>query len=50
MTLGAAGVVIGWHLRDLINLEARLCEDVRRFKKAKLFWRPMIFASSPSRA
>jgi inorganic triphosphatase YgiF len=46
----AAGVVIGWHLRDLTNLEARLCEDVRRFKKAKPFWRPMIFASSPSQA
>jgi len=44
----AAGVVIGWHLRDLTNLEAKLSEDVRRFKKAKPFWRPMIFAASTS--
>jgi len=44
----AAGVVIGWHLRDLTKLEAKLSEDVRRFKKAKPFWRPMIFAASTS--
>ena len=32
----AAGVVIGWQLRELSNLEAKLCEDVRHFKKASL--------------
>jgi triphosphatase len=46
----AAGVVIGWHLRDLTKLEAKLCEDVRRFKKAKPFWRPMILPASTSTA
>ena len=34
----AAGVVIGWHLRELTNLEAKLCEDVRHFKKATPYW------------
>jgi hypothetical protein len=33
----AAGVVIGWHLRELTNLEAKLSEDVRHFKKVKAF-------------
>jgi triphosphatase len=46
----AAGVVIGWHLRELTNLEAKLCEDVRRFRKAKPFWRPVIFAAATSTA
>jgi triphosphatase len=36
----AAGMVIGWHLCGLTNLEAKLCRDVRRFRKAKPFWRP----------
>jgi triphosphatase len=35
----AAGVVIGWHLRELTNLEEELCRDVRRFRKAEPFWR-----------
>ena len=42
----AAGAVIGWHLHKLTNLEAKLCEDVRRFKKAKPFWRSMNFAAT----
>jgi triphosphatase len=42
----AAGVVIGWHLRELANVEAKLCEDVRRFRKAKPFWRPGTFAAA----
>jgi triphosphatase len=46
----AAGVVLGWHVRELRNLEAKLCEDVRRFKKAKPFWRPMIFDAAASTA
>jgi triphosphatase len=46
----AAGVVIGWHLRELTNLEAKLCEDVRRFRKAKPFWRPMISVGATSTA
>jgi CHAD domain-containing protein len=46
----AAGVVIGWHLRELRMLEAKLCEDVRRFKKAKPFWRTMIFTAATSAA
>ena len=28
----AAGVVIGWQLRELTNLDAKLCEDVRHFQ------------------
>jgi triphosphatase len=44
----AAGVVIGWHLCGLTDLEAKLCEDVRRLKKAKPFWRPMISAGPSS--
>ena len=35
----AAGVVIGWHLRELTNVETKLNEDVRRFRKTKPFWR-----------
>jgi CHAD domain-containing protein len=35
----AAGMVIGWYLRELTDSEARLREDVRRFRKAKPFWR-----------
>ena len=46
----AAGVVIGWHLRELTNLEEKLCEDVRRFRKAKPFWRPMNFIAAASTA
>jgi CHAD domain-containing protein len=46
----AAGVVIGWHLRELTNLEAKLCEDVRRFRKARPFWRPMISVGATSTA
>ena len=46
----AAGVVIGWHLRELTNVEAKLCEDVRRFRKAKPFWRPGAFAPAASTA
>ena len=46
----AAGVVIGWHLRELTNLEAKLRQDVRRFRKAKPFWRPMISAGATSTA
>jgi CHAD domain-containing protein len=46
----AAGVVIGWHLRELTNVEAKLCEDVRRFRKAKPFWRPGTLAPAASMA
>jgi len=46
----AAGVVIGWHLRELTNAEAKLCEDVRRFRKTKPFWRPMMLAGAASTA
>jgi len=35
----AAGVVLGWHLRELTNVETKLNEDVRRFRKTKPFWR-----------
>jgi len=42
-----AGVVIGWHLCELTNLEAKLCEDVRHFKKAKPYWRPAILPRPP---
>ena len=44
-----AGVVIGWHLCELTNLEAKLCEDVRHFKKAKPYWRPVILPRPPGR-
>jgi triphosphatase len=40
----AAGVVIGWHLRELTNLEEELCRDVRRFRKAEPFWRQSVTA------
>jgi hypothetical protein len=43
-------VVIGWHLRELTNLEEKLCEEVRRFRKAKPFWRPMTFIAAASTA
>jgi len=46
----AAGVVIGWHLRELTNVEAKLCGEMRRFRKTKPFWRPMIFAGVASMA
>jgi CHAD domain-containing protein len=42
----AAGVVIGWHLRELTNVETKLYEDVRRFRKTKPFWRPIILATA----
>jgi len=32
-------VVLGWHLRELTNVETKLNEDVRRFRKTKPFWR-----------
>jgi triphosphatase len=35
-----AGMVIGWHIRGLTNSEANLGRNVRRFRKAKPFWRP----------
>jgi inorganic triphosphatase YgiF len=40
----AAGVVVGWHMRELANLEEKLCRDVRRFRKAEPFWRPPLAA------
>ena len=46
----AAGVIIGWHLRELPNLEAKLRGEVRRFKQAKPFWRSMNFAATTSTA
>jgi triphosphatase len=46
----AAGMVIGWHLREVTNLAARLCGEVRRFRKAKPFWRPMTLAAATSTA
>jgi inorganic triphosphatase YgiF len=36
---GQAGLVVGWHFRELTNLERRLRRDVRRFRNAKPFWR-----------
>jgi triphosphatase len=45
----AAGVIIGWHLRELPNLEAKLREEVRHFKRAKPFWRSMnLTATTPT--
>ena len=35
-----AGMVIGWHIRGLTNSHANLRRNVRRFRKAKPFWRP----------
>ena len=35
---GQAGLVVGWHFRELTNLERRLRRDVRRFRDAKPFW------------
>jgi inorganic triphosphatase YgiF len=35
---GQAGLVVGWHFRELTNLERRLRRDVRRFRNAKPFW------------
>ncbi|MGA8758630.1 MAG: CHAD domain-containing protein [Stellaceae bacterium] len=46
----AAGVVVGWHLHELTNLEAKLHKDVRRFRKAKPFWRPVIVSGTNSTA
>jgi triphosphatase len=46
----AAGVILGWHLRELTNLEAKLRKDVRRFKKTKPFWRATNFAATTSTA
>jgi len=34
-----AGMVIGWHFRGLTNSEANLRRNVRRFRKARPFWR-----------
>ena len=42
-----AGLVIGWHLRELTHTEARLRRDVRRFRNAKPFWRPAQPATAP---
>jgi len=36
----SAGMVIGWHIRGLTYSEADLRRNVRRFRKAKPFWRP----------
>lgn len=44
----AAGIVIGWYLRELADMEAKLCEDVRQFRKAKPFWRPVVSATTAS--
>jgi inorganic triphosphatase YgiF len=33
-----AGLLIGWHLCELANSEARLRHNVRRFRNAKPFW------------
>src|SRR5262249_58125754 len=46
----AAGIVIGWYLRELADMEAKLCKDVRRFRKAKPFWRPAGSAATASAA
>src|SRR5262249_10142134 len=46
----AAGVVIGWHLRELTDIEAKLCEDVRRFRKARPRWRPVVSTATASAA
>lgn len=37
-----AGVIIGWHLRDLIDREVKLRKDVRRFRKVKPFWQSVL--------
>ena len=33
-----AGLVLGWHDRDLAEREPRLRKQVRRFRKADPFW------------
>jgi triphosphatase len=42
-----AGLVIGWHRRELTHSEARLRRDVRRFRKAKPFWQPAPLVIAP---
>ncbi len=37
-----AGLVLGWHLRGLADEEAKLRRDVRRLRRAKPFWRPVV--------
>jgi CHAD domain-containing protein len=39
-----AGMVLGWHTRGLSDAEATLHRDIRRFRKAKPFWRPVLHA------
>ncbi|HYD31349.1 MAG TPA: CYTH and CHAD domain-containing protein [Azospirillaceae bacterium] len=34
----AAGIVIGWHARGLVDMEQRLCRDWERFADSKPFW------------
>jgi triphosphatase len=34
----AAGIVLGWHDRDLVEREPKLRKQVRRFRKAEPFW------------
>jgi triphosphatase len=34
----AAGVVLGWHDRGLVDFDRKLRKDVRRFRRARPFW------------
>lgn len=36
-----AGIILGWHIRGLWDAERTFREDVRRFRRAKPFWRPV---------
>jgi triphosphatase len=41
----ATGVLIGWYLHELTEIEEDLRKAVRRFRKAKPFWRPLASAA-----
>jgi inorganic triphosphatase YgiF len=37
-----AGMIVGWHMRGLADAEPKLRRDVRRLRRVKPFWRPML--------
>ena len=37
-----AGMILGWHIRGLWDAESTLDKDIRRFRKVKPFWRPVL--------
>jgi triphosphatase len=39
-----AGMVLGWYIRGLRDAEATLYRNIRRFRKPKPFWRPVLHA------